>query len=267
MKKLMLWLLILMFPWAACADQSIPFPEGSGNQLIFLEDATGALRLESCWIQEGDPKAREQSYSILPHVILGGEPFYIDGSRPAYWCSHPLQGDAGLLDQLHLEDVPLSFDQIVAQADSSGWAVVSSERWFLTRSLYSEPVAGAAILGEYFPAAPARILADEGDWLRVSIWGREGWMQRQCLAFGQAMLDVAFTVIDEIRLYSDRPIPLYAQPDDSEPMRTIPPEDELHSSPELYIFGLIGDDWLHVATYDGSVVGYVPREYLNPGNG
>ena len=208
MRKLALWFLILFLPCAALAGEyTRTFPIDTDNQLIYREDASGFMRLASYWIRSGSKADTGQSYTILPQVILGGYPWQFDRSRPALWCSHPLQGEAGLMTQLELRQLPLTFDELISQADSSGWAVVQSESWFLTRTLYAGPSSTAAMLGEYFPAASARILEDRGEWLHVSIWGREGWMQRGSLAFGLDMLDVFLRTGDEISLFTHEPGP------------------------------------------------------------
>lgn len=153
-----------------------------------------------------------------------------------------------------------------AQLDRTGWARIDA---IDGAALYQSP--GEDRFDTFFGGTPVKILEEQADWLRVMIGtdgSLTGWLRRESLAFGDAMDAAAchfpdLTWKNEYYTYTDvgKRVPAYASASMTE-QEYIP--DSLfwivgeHEDGETPLYILL-DDWGNV--------GYVPKDWLFPGNG
>lgn len=156
--------------------------------------------------------------------------------------------------------LPSSWAEATALLDQSDWAVVNNpdpaDRLHLRRAASRS----AASLGKYYNGTPVQVLAREGDWAQVRVFGVVGWMMDKYLAYGDAGNAVTpampqMFVKDEYT----RGVPLYPDTDGRFPIT--------QADGNVWILGLIGDDWYHVLLPWDGVSGYVQQYTVWPGNG
>lgn len=149
----------------------------------------------------------------------------------------------------------------VPEPDRTGWAVVSAAEGL---PLYAQASEASSSLGTFFRGTPVRVLEEAGDWLRVMIGtdGRlSGWMQRSGLTFGSAMDDVEnrFPDLQYIEAFHGQR-PLYTSADMTECVE---------ASTQRYWMMVVGEveEELYILLYRWGESGYVPKDWLFPGNG
>ena len=149
----------------------------------------------------------------------------------------------------------------IPEPDRTGWAVVAAAEGL---PLYVQASDAGESLGTFFRGTPVHVLEEAGDWLRVMIGadGRlQGWMQRSGLAFGSAMdhVENRFPELQYIEAF-DGQRPLYTSANMTEC---------LEASTRGYWVWVVGEteDELYILLHRWGESGYVPKDWLFPGNG
>ena len=151
--------------------------------------------------------------------------------------------------------------------DTKGYALVKSDVATNRLNLRTAPSKDAASIGKYYSGTPVRILSEEDEWCKVSVFGVEGYFMRKYLAFDQAMLSVPRYFLSKYIKDDQRGsgIPVYQKPDTQSGVNgTLPGDGGAGYSTE--ILGVAGDDWYHVVCGNG-LCGYVEAKYYWDGNG
>ena len=153
--------------------------------------------------------------------------------------------------------LPRSFEEAAARIDNSGWAMVNNPNPEDRLHLRVKPDRDAPSQGKYYNGTFVRVLERKGDWTKVDIFGVEGWMMTQYLAFGDDMQKVERVV--ELRSVGES-LPsatLYETPGGKEIKKF---------AGDARILGIVGDEWFHVWIGEDET-GYVRQEELWEGNG
>ncbi len=155
--------------------------------------------------------------------------------------------------------LPATLDEALAALDCSGWAAVNNPNPADRLHLRAEPNKDATSLGKYYNGTPARVLAREGDWAHVSIFGVEGWMLTRYLAFDADAKEVkpAFPTV-------------MAANDGAELFEGMSLDERIASLPagqEMQVLGIVGEKWVHVWISGSERTGYMYQAEVTPGNG
>lgn len=113
--------------------------------------------------------------------------------------------------------------------------------------LRSKPSTGADVLGQYFKGVPVTVYDIQGEWARVSVAGREGYMMTKFLKKGEAEYP-AFIGEPGVVVETEENgwCNLYTYPQKNAPVnRELPLQ-----SGRIQVWGTVGDQWLHVAVYE-----------------
>ncbi len=123
--------------------------------------------------------------------------------------------------------------------------------------LRDRPSTNGKVLGQYFSGVLVEILEQRGDWQRVRIDDREGFMMRKFLTAEIGGTESADEGVPGLVDYAgkDEALPLYDRPDSDSGVLAYAEVNSL-----LRVLGTIDEEWLHVrcdAQQDRSVYGYV----------
>ena len=164
------------------------------------------------------------------------------------------------------EKLPNTFEEAVSMMDTSGWARVVSDDPQKRLHLRAAPNKDAKSLGKYYSGTAVKVLDDLDKWAYVSVYGIEGYMMKEFLAFGEEMLHVPAyypQLVIRPELWADG-VRVYAQPHERADITRIENESGGYRTT---IIGVAGDDWFHVIFDNMDVIGYVKQECFYPGNG
>lgn len=175
----------------------------------------------------------------------------------------PWNGDIMQLDLLSL---PRSYDEAVAQLDTSRCMLVNNPDPADRLHLRTKPQKGAASLGKFYNRTPVYVIEEKGDWAHVRIGnetdGLEGWMMKQYLTTED--IPCAFPQKEIMtNAYGEPVIPLQTEPKKNAPECAVISGSGTAS---WYIIGVSGKDWYVVMTSEG-LVGYVLQGAFYDGNG
>ncbi len=193
----------------------------------------------------------------------GGLCGYIDG------CKHYLPGKVDLnldLAAIDAASIPATLFEAAKLVDTTGWAMIALDKKTPFLTLYSEPGETAASLGQYVQGVPVQILEDLGQWVRVSIGEREGYLKAAFLVKGEAMLNISSKTFEKciIEGKMEEGVALHALPSINSPVL-----GHLSDSDLFYwvrILGIADDEWYHILQDDGQS-GYAQMKYFWDGNG
>lgn len=169
---------------------------------------------------------------------------------------------------IRIEEIPGTMKQAFERMDTEGYALVNSEDFGTRWPLHTAPDRDSAALGKYCSGTPVRVLEDEGgEWARVSVAGIQGYMLRECLAFGEDMLRTPKgfyykLLLEEVK---EAGVQVYAEPD-RQAKAVGKLGGETRSQYQDLFLGMAGDEWYHVM-FDGENSGYVEAKYFWDGNG
>ncbi len=113
--------------------------------------------------------------------------------------------------------------------------------------LRETPSTNGKILGQYFSGVIFEVLEEKGDWGRVRIGDREGYMMLKFLTTEFNENDASFEGQPGAACFPgpEDTLPLYSRPDDtSDILASMPAAGNLH------VLGTISDEWLHVRYQD-----------------
>lgn len=171
---------------------------------------------------------------------------------------HPW-GDITMIDWTAL---PHSFEEALAGLDSSRWAVVNNPNPEDRLHLRTKADKHAQSLGKYYNGTPVRVLEEKRDWVRVNIFGVEGWMMKRYLAFGDQGRKVEAVFPSRMPLEEKKDHFIYDSP---QKRNLIGNCKGLYGS--ALVLGIVEDQWYHVWFPDSMESGYILQEEWFEGNG
>ena len=163
------------------------------------------------------------------------------------------------------DKLPRTMEEAYKRLDTTGFAMVASNKKEERLNLRIEPKKDAKALGKYYSGTRVQVLEEKDEWARVNIYGVEGWMMKAFLSFGEEMLQTPvyypdLSIRDEALAEG---VYVYAQPNEkAESVKMAEPS----YSPYPKIIGVVGDEWFHVLLSD-SITGYVKQICFWAGNG
>lgn len=144
-----------------------------------------------------------------------------------------------------------------AAIDNTDWAMVNNPNPEDRLHLRVKPDRDSASQGKYYNGTFVRVLERGKTWTKVDVFGVEGWMMTQYLAFGDDMQ--AVRRVTNHLFVSD--ILRFAMLYDAPGGKAI---DEI--SGDVLVLGIVGDEWYHVWV-DDEETGYVRQSDFSAGNG
>ena len=141
----------------------------------------------------------------------------------------------------------------MAALDSSNWAIVNNPDPAGLLPLQTSPEDEASALGAYYNGTPARVLSQKENWAQVDIFGAQGWMRKDCLAFGDAGHEVQAMFPLRLPAKTQDDHWVYAEPETGRPITKDPRTEE------LLVLGVAGDAWYHAWFPGDRLTGYVPQ--------
>lgn len=243
-------------------QESAPIPEGMQAAFEYaMENDTLTLIL-----QDKNGK-RLAACSLAPYgqtwgIVMGDHNvghFWVTRSRMpnGEWCfdSHPWSN----ISTIDWTNLPDSETDVLRAMDTQGWATPKSPNWHDRVHLRAAPRKSAVSLGKYYNGTPVKVLDYDDEWTHVSIFGVEGYMQTEYLAFGDDMTQ------SDNGLYrqnmTSESVELYEWPTLDAAHETVTPSDG------LLILAVVGDDWYHVWSTETGQSGYLRAEDVQAGNG
>jgi len=163
------------------------------------------------------------------------------------------------------EKLPNTFEEAVSMLDTTDWARVVSDDPQKRLHLRVAPNKEAKSLGKYYSGTAVQVLDDLGEWAHVSVYGIEGYVMKEFLAFGEEMYNVPAHEPDffiPTELWPDR-LKVYAQPDEHADTTYV------YSKSGTYTEMIIGevDEWFYVVFNNAGVTGYVKKDCFWPESG
>lgn len=237
--------------------ESTPLPEGAilGDDNLYY-----SLRIPTDEYSIGVTLApfHDGSWGVSTINYSYNEPIRIGRNWISDW--YPLWGYLGNhpwsdITVIDWTTLPRTYDEAVAQVDSSRWALVKDA----FALLYSSPDDNADILGEYVSGAPVCIAEPGDEYTRVLIGQAEGWMLTEQLAFNEEIfevhsLDTAFLTTEETLVYT--------QPDETSHAYLL-----AEQFPDVYVLGTVPGNWAHIWLADIDLYGYVSQDSFSYGDG
>ena len=251
---------------------SAPFPRwngiaptigGSGDTLHVIYEAVGGASFTFKRMRDHTWKLRtvqaKDTYSFdAVGLYENGEP---------YLCGSIGDSDLSAVD---VSKLPATYAEAVQKMDTDGWALVKSGKYSDRLHLRTAPSTDAASIGRYYSGTPVRVLAEQGDWAKVSVAGVQGYMLKKFLAFGLDMLNVHrwfLSSVGESKTLivedAERGVNVHAGPDTGSAIVGVLRESDSFSQ---YIIATVGDHWYHILCNDG-LSGYVEARHFCDGNG
>lgn len=161
-----------------------------------------------------------------------------------------------------LTTLPCTSEELTAQLDRTGLAVVCNPDPNDRLHLRTKPSREADSLGKFWNGTPVRVLNERDGWCQVEIGtdGRlTGWMLKKYLVTGLKMDQVTPCFSQQILREdeAETKTPIYTD-------LTLTEQYCTHSS--WHLMGVV-NDWLYVVVTDEGETGYAPMEWFFDGNG
>ena len=161
-----------------------------------------------------------------------------------------------------LTTLPCTSEELTAQLDRTGLAVVCNPDPNDRLHLRTKPSREADSLGKFWNGTPVRVLGERDGWCQVEIGtdGRlTGWMMKKYLAFGSKMNSVTPCFSQQI-LRED-------VPQENMPLYTDLTLKETYCTHSAWTLMGVVDGRLYVIVTDEGETGYAPMEWFFDGNG
>lgn len=243
-------------------QRSAPLPEGVQAEIEYaMENNTITLILKD------ENGLRLSGHSLAPYgkiwgVTMGDSDvghFWVKTSRApnGAWCfgSHPWS-DISAIDW---KTLPQQHGAVYDALDTQDWATPCSTDYRDRVHLRAAPRKDSVSLGKYYNGTPVKVLERGAEWTHVSIFGVEGYMMTEYLAFEKTMMD-ADNGLFRVYLYEESAA-LYSWP-------TVDAEQTVMTPPNgVMILAVVGEDWYHVWSTETGESGYMRVEDVNKGNG
>ncbi|MEG1890072.1 MAG: SH3 domain-containing protein [Clostridia bacterium] len=204
----------------------------------------------------------------IAYVTSNGRDFLFFGScwiardfnamEDRHFGDHPW----GDMTKLDWNTLPVDMEDALKSMDNSAWAVVNNANPEDRLHLRTEPSKDAASLGKYYNGTPVHVLSEQGEWVKVALFGVEGWMLRRFLAFGEDMN----TVKNAYPFLVIRPgaYQIYGSPDTSNVLYADHMEWDSEDM-DMRMIGVVGDTWYHVWYAYSGRSGYLLQSDMCPG--
>ena len=176
------------------------------------------------------------------------------------WAETLLIGDHPWSDLTTIDwtTLPHSLDEARAAIDNTGWAMVNNPNPEDRLHLRVKADRDSTSQGKYYNGTFVRVLERGKTWTKVDVFGVQGWMMTEYLAFGDDMETVQRALQPQSVMETLDDAALYATPGGEEIGR-------IDSS--VLVLGLIGDEWYHVWQENNDQTGYVRQADFSAGNG
>ncbi|MBQ7486561.1 MAG: hypothetical protein IJT77_03605 [Clostridia bacterium] len=169
------------------------------------------------------------------------------------------------ITQIDWNHLPHSLDEAAAQMDSSRYAVVVNPNPADRLHLRERNDKGSRSQGKYYTGTPVSVLRTNGDWTQAMIGripegGRQGWMMKRYMTFGQAGCALRLDTSAMLQLSSrDEILKVYDEPQIG--------AYTCHRGDTFKVIGIIGSDWYHIWFPATGAYGFVRQSDLTEGNG
>ena len=190
-----------------------------------------------------------------------GKNWVTDETPIGYGCrfgDHPW-ADISAVDW---NSLPRTFGEALSMMDASNWAVVNNPNPEDRLHLRTEPKKTATSLGKYYNGTPVRIVASQGEWVAVNIFGVTGWMKQEYLAFGDAGHNVEAAFPARVFAFAGGYHGVYSGPSTSKSLVS-----SEYPQQDLLVLAVVGEEWYHVWFPEDDVTGYVLQSNWKEGNG
>ena len=202
---------------------------------------------------------------IQPHAIGNMEEVITMRNDSYVYGAHPFYN----VEAVDFAAFPETYAEMLAQVDSTNWAVVNNPNPTDRLHLRTEPDRKSVSLGKFYNRTPVYVDEIRGEWAHVTI-GRDlsGWMVTKYLAFGADMDKVkcAFPQLSLIEKYqvnvADELAYDYYVFDAPNMSAT---KTLWNWGEECYLIGVIDDFYIIMDTDEN--VRYIPQDWLWAGNG
>lgn len=174
---------------------------------------------------------------------------------PRYIGAHPWSD----ITTIDWDTLPHSLEEARSAVDSTGWAAVCNPNPADRLHLRASPKKDAASYGKYYNGTPVRVLSKNGDWWRVDICGVTGYMMSKYLTEG-APLETNIDAMPQMTFVNESAA-LYGSPSKDSACTA------LTSDYDLWLIGILGNDWYHVWDNTTGLSGYIRQDEFWPGNG
>lgn len=236
----------------------------AGEVSMEVEGQEYALKLRNgklvLWYTAGRKIVYIQPHAIgnMEEVIAMRNDSYVYGAHPFY-----------NVEAVDFAAFPETYAEMLAQVDSTNWAVVSNPNPTDRLHLRTEPDRKSVSLGKFYNRTPVYVDEIRGEWAHVTI-GRDlsGWMMTKYLAFGADMDKVkcAFPQLSLIEKYQENVADELAYDYYVFDAPNMSATKTLWNwGEECYLIGVIDDFYMIMDTDEN--VRYIPQDWLWAGNG
>ena len=236
----------------------------AGEVSMEVEGQEYALKLRNgklvLWYTAGRKIVYIQPHAIgnMEEVIAMRNDSYVYGAHPFY-----------NVEAVDFAAFPETYAEMLAQVDSTNWAVVNNPNPTDRLHLRTEPDRKSVALGKFYNRTPVYVDEIRGEWAHVTI-GRDlsGWMMTKYLAFGEEMDKVkgACPQLSLIEKYQENVADELAYDYYVFDAPNWSAEKTLWNwGEECYLIGVIDDFYMIMDTDEN--VRYIPQDWLWAGNG
>lgn len=236
----------------------------AGEVSMEVEGQEYALKLRNgklvLWYTAGRKIVYIQPHAIgnMEEVIAMRNDSYVYGAHPFY-----------NVEAVDFAAFPETYAEMLAQVDSTNWAVVNNPNPTDRLHLRTEPDRKSVSLGKFYNRTPVYVDEIRGEWAHVTI-GRDlsGWMMTKYLAFGADMdkVECAFPQLSLIEKYQENVADELAYDYYVFDAPNMSATKTLWNwGEECYLIGVIDDFYIIMDTDEN--VRYIPQDWLWAGNG
>ena len=202
---------------------------------------------------------------IQPHAIGNMEEVIAMRNDSYVYGAHPFYN----VEAVDFAAFPETYAEMLAQVDSTNWAVVNNPNPTDRLHLRTEPDRKSVSLGKFYNRTPVYVDEIRGEWAHVTI-GRDlsGWMMTKYLAFGEEMdkVECAFPQLSLIEKYQENVADELAYDYYVFDAPNMSATKTLWNwGEESYLIGVIDDFYIIMDTDEN--VRYIPQDWLWAGNG
>ena len=236
----------------------------AGEVSMEVEGQEYALKLRNGKLVLWYTAGREIVY-IQPHAIGNMEEVIAMRNDSYVYGAHPFYN----VEAVDFAAFPETYAEMLAQVDSTNWAVVNNPNPTDRLHLRTEPDRKSVSLGKFYNRTPVYVDEIRGEWAHVTI-GRDlsGWMMTKYLAFGADMdkVECAFPQLSLIEKYQENVADELAYDYYVFDAPNMSATKTLWNwGEECYLIGVIDDFYMIMDTDEN--VRYIPQDWLWAGNG
>ena len=165
------------------------------------------------------------------------------------------------ITKIDWDTLPGSFEAAVDGVEGDGWALVNNPVATDRLHLRASADTKSESLGKYYNGTPVQVLETKGDWVKAEVFGRVGWMLKKYLSFTQPHV-TTLSAMPQLQIKNGT-ARLYDKTDFKDPY----PYQELTDSYNMFVVGVLGNEWYHVWFPGTGASGFIRQSELFPGNG